>query len=57
MARSPGSRCRRWAWLPPIGLLLYVVGALVAHLRFGSRQLIGWAVSFTAAVAALAVNP
>jgi hypothetical protein len=30
--------------------------ALVAHLRVGSRQLIGWAVFFTVAVAALAVN-
>jgi len=39
-----------------VGLVLYFVGALVAHLRFGSCQLIGWAVFFTVAVAALAVN-
>jgi len=38
------------------GLVLYFVGALVAHLRVGSRQLIGWAVFFCTAVAALAVN-
>jgi hypothetical protein len=38
-----------------VGLVLYFVGAL-AHLRVGSRQLIGWAVFFTVAVAALAVN-
>ena len=36
--------------------MLYFLGALVAHLRVGSRQLAGWAVFFTAAVAALAVN-
>src|SRR4030095_12036486 len=36
------------------GLVLYFVGALVAHLRVGSRQLIGWAVVFSHAVAALA---
>jgi len=38
------------------GLVLYFVGALVAHLRVGSRQLAGWAVFFSTAVAALAVN-
>lgn len=36
-----------------VGLVPYFVGALVAHLRVGSRQLIGWAVFFTVAVAAL----
>lgn len=38
------------------GLVLYFVGALVAHLRVGSRQLVGWAVFFTTAVAALGVS-
>src|SRR3954469_25040112 len=28
------------------GLVLYFVGALVAHLRVGSRKLVGWAVFF-----------
>jgi hypothetical protein len=39
-----------------VGLVLYFVGALVAHLRVGSRQLMAWAVFFTVAVAALSVN-
>jgi hypothetical protein len=38
------------------GLVLYFVGALIAHLRVGSRQLVGWAVFFSITVAALAVN-
>lgn len=48
--------------VPPVGtlaaagLVLYFVGALVAHLRVGSRQLVGWAVFFVTAVAALALN-
>lgn len=42
--------------LAAAGLVLYFVGALIAHLRVGSRQLIGWAVFFIASVAALAVN-
>jgi hypothetical protein len=42
--------------LAAAGLVLYFVGALVAHLRVGSRQLVGWAVFFAVAVAALAVN-
>jgi hypothetical protein len=42
--------------LAAAGLVLYFVGALVAHLRVGSRQLVGWAVFFSTAVAALAVN-
>jgi hypothetical protein len=42
--------------LAAAGLVLYFIGALVAHLRVGSRQLVGWAVFFLTAVAALAVN-
>jgi hypothetical protein len=42
--------------LAAVGLVLYFVGALIAHLRVGSRQLIGWAVFFATVVAALAVN-
>jgi hypothetical protein len=42
--------------LAAAGLVLYFVGALVAHLRVGSRKLVGWAVFFVTAVAALAVN-
>ncbi|MDP9793521.1 hypothetical protein J2S43_002033 [Catenuloplanes nepalensis] len=38
------------------GLVLYFAGALVAHLRVGSRNLTGWAVFFTTAVATLAVQ-
>ncbi|GGQ85182.1 DoxX family protein [Couchioplanes azureus] len=38
------------------GLVLYFLGALVAHLRVGSRQLVGWAVFFSTSVAALTVN-
>ncbi|GAA2632889.1 DoxX family protein [Paractinoplanes durhamensis] len=42
--------------LASAGLVLYFTGALVAHLRVGSRNLIGWAVFFVTAVAALVVN-
>jgi DoxX-like family len=42
--------------LAAAGLVLYFVGALIAHLRVGSRQLVGWAVFFSTAVAAFAVN-
>jgi hypothetical protein len=42
--------------LAAVGLVLYFLGALVAHLRVGSRKLVGWAVFFATAVAALAVN-
>lgn len=42
--------------LAAAGLVLYFLGALVAHLRVGSRRLVGWAVFFSAAVAALTVN-
>ncbi|WP_214405905.1 DoxX family protein [Pseudonocardia lacus] len=38
------------------GLVLYFVGALVAHLRVGSRHLVGWAVFFAVTVAALVVD-
>ncbi|MDG4836516.1 DoxX family protein [Micromonospora sp. WMMD967] len=42
--------------LAAAGLVLYFVGALVAHLRVGSRKLVGWAVFFATSIAALAVN-
>ena len=42
--------------LAAAGLVLYFVGALIAHLRVGSRQLAGPAVFFTTTVATLAVN-
>lgn len=42
--------------LAAAGLVLYFLGALVAHLRVGSRQLVGWAVFFATAVATLTVN-
>jgi hypothetical protein len=38
------------------GLVLYFVGALIAHLRVRSRKLAGWAVFFATTVATLAVN-
>src|SRR6266511_305652 len=42
--------------LAAAGLVLYFLGALIAHLRVGSKRLVGWAVFFSTAVAALAVN-
>jgi len=42
--------------LASIGLVLYFVGALIAHLRVGSRNLVGWAVFFTTVVVTLVVN-
>ena len=42
--------------LAAAGLVLYFLGALAAHLRVGSRQLVGWAVFFSTAVAALTVT-
>ncbi|MFI7428494.1 DoxX family protein [Micromonospora sp. NPDC049836] len=42
--------------LAAAGLVLYFVGALLAHLRVGSRQLVGWSVFFGTAVAALVVH-
>lgn len=38
------------------GLVLYFIGALLAHLRVGSRTLVNWAGFLATAVAALAVN-
>lgn len=48
--------------VPPVGaiaargLVLYFLGALVAHRRVGSRKLVGWAVFFSVALAALVLN-
>lgn len=42
--------------LAAAGLVLYFIGAIVAHLRVGSRQLIGPVVFFATMVAALTVN-
>jgi hypothetical protein len=42
--------------LAAAALVLYFVGALIAHLRVGSRNLVGWAVFFVTVVAALAVG-
>ena len=42
--------------LAAAGLVLYFLGALIAHLRVGSRKLTGWAVFFITEVAALVVN-
>ncbi|GAB3957051.1 DoxX family protein [Micromonospora vulcania] len=42
--------------LAAAGLVLYFVGALIAHLRVGSRKLVGGAVFLATAVAALFVN-
>ncbi|GAA1654276.1 DoxX family protein [Actinoplanes couchii] len=39
-----------------IGLVLYFTGALIAHLRVGSRDLVGWAIFAVTVLAALAVN-
>jgi hypothetical protein len=38
------------------GLILYLTGALVAHLRVGSRNLIGWAIFFVTVITNLVVN-
>jgi hypothetical protein len=42
--------------LAAIGLELYFVLALFAHLRVGSRKLSGWALFFVVVTAALVVN-
>ena len=42
--------------LAAAGLVLYFVGALAAHLRVGSRDLVGWAIFFVTTVAALVLN-
>jgi membrane-bound ClpP family serine protease len=38
------------------GLVLYFAGAFIAHIRVGSRNLVGWAIFAVTAVAALVVN-
>ena len=38
------------------GLVLYFAGALVAHLRVGSRDLVGWAVFFVTVTATLVLT-
>jgi len=38
------------------GLVLYFIGAFIAHLRVGSRKLVGPAVFLATAVAALVLN-
>lgn len=42
--------------LAAAGLVLYFAGALIAHLRVGSRDLVGWAVFSATVLAALAVQ-
>lgn len=42
--------------LAAAGLVLYFLGALIAHLRVGDRDLAGWAVFFCLAVAALVLR-
>jgi hypothetical protein len=42
--------------LAAAGLVLYFTGALIAHLRVGSRDLLGWAVFFTTMTADLVVT-
>ncbi|MFI1992058.1 DoxX family protein [Actinoplanes sp. NPDC020271] len=42
--------------LAAAGLFLYFAAALVAHLRVGSRDLIGWAVFFTTMTADLIIT-
>ncbi|GAA5185400.1 DoxX family protein [Rugosimonospora acidiphila] len=42
--------------LAATGLVLYFIGALIAHLRVGSRKLVGWAVFFVTSVATLALG-
>lgn len=42
--------------LAAFSLVLYFLGALLAHLRVGSRDLVNWGGFFFTAVAALAVN-
>jgi len=39
-----------------IGLVLYFTGALIAHLRVGSRNLAGWAIFATTVVTNLVVH-
>lgn len=37
-------------------LVLYFIGAFIAHMRVGSRKLTGWAIFFVTVVAAFVVN-
>jgi hypothetical protein len=39
-----------------VGLVLYFTGALIAHLRVGSRNLTGWAIFYTTVVINLVTN-
>ncbi|SDS99938.1 DoxX family protein [Actinoplanes derwentensis] len=39
-----------------VGLVLYFTGALIAHLRVGSRNLVGWAIFYVTVLANLALN-
>ncbi|WP_433797361.1 DoxX family protein [Actinoplanes sp. CA-252034] len=42
--------------LAAAGLFLYFTGALVAHLRVGSRNLVGWAIFYVTVITDLAIN-
>ncbi|GIE92066.1 DoxX family protein [Actinoplanes regularis] len=42
--------------LAAAGLVLYFIGALIAHLRVGSRDLVGWAIFFVTMLATLVVD-
>ncbi|MFI5933947.1 DoxX family protein [Actinoplanes sp. NPDC051494] len=42
--------------LAALGLVLYFIGAFIAHMRVGSRNLVGWAIFFATTVATLWVN-
>ena len=42
--------------LASLGLVLYFIGAFIAHMRVGARNLVGWAIFFVTTVAALVVN-
>ncbi|MDG4809524.1 DoxX family protein [Micromonospora sp. WMMD1120] len=42
--------------LASLGLVLYFIGAFIAHARVGSRKLTGWAVFFVTVTATFVVN-
>jgi hypothetical protein len=42
--------------LASLGLVLYFIGAFIAHMRVGSRNLVGWAIFFVTTVATFVVN-
>lgn len=42
--------------LAAVGLVLYFTGALIAHLRVGSRNLLGWAIFYITVLTDLTVN-